>query len=547
MLYRTPLRANRARAAQAKSSIIKPPVGGWDASTALAAMPDDRAVELVNWFPQPGYIEIRKGYNYQAWDIDNDTTPVNTLMTWQGQASSKMFAAANTAIYDVTSEGVPSSVVTSLGSDKWQWCNFTNSGSTYLIIANGVNTVRAYDGSSWSVPAITGVTTSDLIHVNAHKKRIWFVQKDSTKAWYLATDAIAGAATSFELGSVFSRGGYLMAMTTWTKDGGSGPDDYAVFISSRGQCALYQGTDPSSASTWALVGVFDYAAPIGRRCFCKFGADVLLLTVEGVFPLSTTFAVDTASRSDSAITRNIQNAVVRAGLSYGTNFGWELCVYARGTRLILNVPLAEATTAEQYVMNTLTGAWCKFNSMNANCWVVFNDRLFFGGNDGSVYEADVGAADVATPITAVGQCAYQAFRSPGNIKRFTMMQPLVTSSGQNRPSLGISVDFVETSEMSSASVEGASTIATWDSASWDVDDWAGTLSQINDWVSIPAIGRFASVKFQAQTGVEPTTADGSYWGVDEWGVGMWGGIDLESEEVMRLNGFVVLYEAGSYI
>lgn len=541
------LKSNAARQPVVRSAVIKPPVGGLDASTALAAMPDDRAVELTNFFPQPGWVEVRRGYNYQAWDIVSDTTAVNTLMVWQGQSSSALFAAAPTAIYDVTVEGVPSSVVTSLANGKWQWCNFTNSGATYLVICNGADSVRNYNGSAWSTPAITGVSSSDLIHVNVHKKRLWFTQVSTTKAWYLPVDAIAGAATSFELGSVFSRGGYLMGMTTWTKDGGSGPDDYAVFISSRGQVAVYQGTDPSSANTWALVGVFDYAAPIGRRCFCKFGADVLLLTVQGVFPLSQTFAVDQSSAGAVALTKNIQQAVVDAGRDYKANYGWELCVYAKGTQLILNVPTSENRTSIQYVMNTLTGAWCKFTNQNANSWAVYNDKLFFSDSTGSVFEADVGSADISTPITAIGQCAYQSFRSPGNLKRFTMLQPLVTSTNENRPSLGISTDFIETSEMSTASVQASSGTTVWDTATWDTSTWAGAASQTSDWVSIPALGRFASVKFQAQTGVEGSSTDGSFWGVDTWGAGLWGGLDFEQDEIMRLNGFVTLYETGGYV
>ena len=45
------------------------------------------------------------------------------------------------------------------------------------------------------------------------------------------------------------------------------------------------------------------------------------------------------------------------------------------------------------------------------------------------------------------------------------------------------------------------------------------LRQINDWVSTPAIGRFGSIKFYAQTGV---LSGGSAWGVSLWGSSLWG-------------------------
>jgi hypothetical protein len=542
------LRANRARQQVARQGVIQAPTGGWDASSPLAAMPKDRAVELTNWFPQPGYIEVRRGCNYHAWDLVSDTTPVVSLMPWAGMASAgKLFAGAGTIIYDVTTEGIGTSSDTGWTNTQFQWTNFVNSGGTYLYIVNGANDPKHYNGSAWATPSLTGATPANMININVHKKRIWFIEKNTTKAWYLATDAIAGALTSFELGSNFKMGGYLMAMGTWTRDGGSGSDDYAVFISSRGEAAVYQGTDPAAANTWALVGVFQVPAPIGRRCFANYGADLALLTIEGVYPLSQLFSVDQSQVRGVALSQNIQTEFNAKARDNSALFGWEICVYPRGTRMIVNVPNTEFDDSDQYVMNTLTGAWAKFQGQHANCWCVFRDKLYFGGNDGAVYEGDTGSADVATPISATAQCAYQAFSSPGTLKRFTAMQGLITSSQGSQPSLGISVDFEETSDMSISSSVGSSGIALWDQAEWDDADWAGSIQQTNNWFSVPALGRFASVKITAQTGVEQTGSDGSYWGIDTWGSGLWGGTDFGSDEIMRVNGFIVLYESGSFI
>jgi hypothetical protein len=547
-MLQVPMKANRARQQVVRSGVVQAPTGGWDASSPLAAMPKDRAVELTNWFPQPGYIEVRRGCDYQAWDLVSDTTPVVSLMPWAGQASTgKLFAGAGSIIYDVTTEGIGVSSDTGWTSTQFQWANFVNTGATYLYIVNGTDAPKHYNGTTWTAPSLTGATPANMININVHKKRIWFVEKNTTKSWYLATDAISGALTSFELGSLFKQGGYLMAMGTWTRDGGSGSDDYAVFISSRGEAAVYQGTDPANANTWALVGVFQVPAPIGRRCFVNYGADLALLTIEGVFPCSQLFSVDQSQARGVALTQNIQTAFNEAARTNKDLFGWSMCVYPKGTRFIVNVPNTEFTDSAQYIMNTLTGAWTKFEGQHANVWCVFRDRLFYGGNDGAVYEADVGSADVATPITAVAQCAYQAFSSPGTLKHFTALQALITSSGGSQPSMGISVDFQETTDMSTQSSVGATGIALYDVAEWDDALWNASIQQTNNWVSIPALGRFASVKIQAETGVEQTGSDGSYWGIDTWGDGLWGGTDFGSDEVMRVNGFVVLYESGSYI
>lgn len=537
-----PLRDNPSRRAVVRSATIAAPVEGWDASSPLAAMKPLRAIELRNWFPQPGYVEVRRGFQQHAVDLGTTSTPVETLMAWNGPASSKMFGAAGGVIYDTTVAGVATSSVTSLSEDRWQWCNMTTSAGAFLVIANGTDDVRNYNGTVWSTPSITGVSSSDLIYPCVHKKRLWFVQEGTTDAWYLGTEAISGAATKFSLGANFDLGGHLVAMGTWTLDGGSGPDDCAVFVSSKGQVAVYQGTDPSSASTWALIGVFNQAAPIGRRCLVKYGESPLLVTNAGVLQLSMSLKSEKANLTATALTARIMNAVNIAARSYSSLFGWELCVYPKGTRLILNIPTAENSTAKQYVMNTLTGAWCEFDNHDANCLLVYGDELYFGGNDGRVYKADTSSADVATAITAVGQTAYQALFSAGNIKRLSMVQPLVTSTGDARPSVGVSVDFRETSTLSTPSAAVAES-SLWDDAVWDTDVWGGAGAFVSDWTSTPALGRFSSVKFQASIG---STAEVSLWGTSLWGQDGWGSSNI-SDEPMQINGFVVLAEVGGFI
>ena len=516
-----PLRDNPKRKAVIQSATVPASVEGWDASTALAAMRPLRAVQLKNWFPQPGYVELRRGYASHATGVGISTADVESLMPWNGPSTRKMFAAAGGVIYDVTSAGAASSSLTSLTNNRWQWANMTTSAGAFLVIANGTDTVRHYNGSAWAAPSITGVSSSDLIHVNLHKKRLWFTQKDTTKAWYLPTEAVAGAATGFELGSEFSEGGYLVGMASWTRDGGSGADDFAAFISSRGQVAIYQGTDPASGLTWEKVGTFKVGLPLGRRCFANWGADVLLVTESGVIPLSKMLSVDKASQELVSITARISNAINTAARSYGSNFGWELNVYPRGTRLVLNIPTAEDSTAKQYVMNTLTGAWCEFDAHNALCWLTFNGLQYFGGPDGTVYKADTGSKDGSSTITAVGQTAWQSFGSPGRLKRFTMAQSLVRTQGTSRPRVGVSVDFVETQVLSTPSAAFAAQ-ALYGTAVYGVDVYGSTDVFAADWTSTPGLGRFASVKFQA-------TANAT------------------AEVVMQVNGFVVLSEVGGML
>jgi hypothetical protein len=292
-----------------------------------------------------------------------------------------------------------------------------------------------------------------------------------------------------------------------------------------------------------LVGVYDIGRPLGRRCFCKWGGDLTILTTDGLFGLSQLLGVDQSQASKIAISANIGPAIVSAAATYGSNFGWQTCVYPKGTRLFVNIPTSENATAKQYVMNTSTGAWCEYDSHHANCWLTYNDNVYFGGMDGAVYKADTGSTDIDEPIVAVGQTAYSAAGNPGTTKAFRMVNPLVSSSDGSTPSVGISADFTETETLSSQSASTSSGTALWDSATWDTSVWPSTTVQRQDWMSTPAIGRFGSVKFQATTG---SRQGNSLWGVSLWSTDLWGSSGA-SNTTIQINGFVVLYESGGVL
>jgi len=526
---RVPMRGSGRRAIEVGQEVttrpasLPAPVGGWDAVSALADMEPDRAIVLDNWFPYPDSVGVRRGY--ASWGTGLGSGVVDSLMPYQGAATSsdKLFAVANSIIYDVSASGAASATsVTGLANNRWQFTNFTTSGGKYLWACNGADTPKHWDGSNWATPSITGITSTDIIHVNAHEHRLWFVLKDSTKAAYLPVQSIAGAASTFELGSLFTKGGYLNAMATWTRDGGFGDDDLAAFISSRGQVAIYGGTDPSSANTWSLIGVFDLGAPLSRRCFVKVGGDLALVNVDGVLPFGQALQTDRGAAPRIAITKNINNAMTLAARSYSANFGWELTAYAKGNMAILNVPVAEGVTQHQYVMNTLTGAWCRFTGWGANCFAVYKDRLFFGGNAGVVYEADKGGKDGSADIQAIGQGAYNYFKAKGQLKNFGFARAAVTadSSGQ-RPAIGMSTDFRDNATLGTPATS-TTTSALYDTAIYDTDVYATESRSVLDWSSIANQGHCGSVHFRAST-------------------------NATGEVTVRVNGFDVIYKLGGML
>lgn len=512
-----PLLATR-RAAASQGMTIPAPTGGWDRVSSISDMPDDRALVLDNWFPVPGDVRVRRGFALHGNGMGSGV--VDSILVYEGvtAAQSKMFAATANTFYDVSSSGSGSSSLTGLASNRWRSVNFTTSGGKFLWGCNGLDDPKHFDGSSWATPSLTGVTPSDITHVNAFKGRIWVVLRESTKIGYLPLESVAGAVTTLELGSYFSKGGYLVAMATWTRDGGDGEDDLAVFISSEGQAAVFAGTDPASATTWAHIGTYNVGRPIGVNCFNKVGADLTLLNEDGVLPLSRGLEIDRGAAGSVAITARINNAMNEAARSYSGNYGWELTPYSKGTMAILNVPIAEGSTQHQYVMNTLTGAWCRFTGWNANCFKVFKGNLYFGSNDGKVNRADFGGTDGGTEIDAVGQGAYHFYRSRGQQKQWKMIQPFVTTDQQSQLSIGLSTDFKDNATLGTPSTV-SSNAALYDTAIYDTDTYAVESRTLTDWSSLSGVGVCASVHFRAI-------------------------VDAAGDVTLRLNGFNVIYEKG---
>jgi hypothetical protein len=490
-----PLRKG-ARKAVARSATVPAPVSGWDAISPIASMKPDHATLLDNFFPREGYVELRGGH--LEWATTAETDEVETLMAYQGQATSAdhLFAAVNGKVFNVTATGAAgAAVVSSLANARLQHVNFTTSGGHFLFFVNGADAPRHYNGTTWATPSITVATPANFAHVAVWKNRLLFAENDKTRFWYLPVDSVAGAAASYELDGVFSQGGYLMAIGTWTIDGGVGIDDYLVLMSSRGQVAIYKGTDPSSAATFALVGVFNLAPPIGRRCMVKVGSDLMLVTLEGVIPLSKSLALDRAALQTASITNNIAPAMNKAARVYKDNFGWQIIGYPKGTMAVLNVPVQEGRTQHQYVMNTITGAWARFTGQNANCWEVFNDNLYFGGNDGNVYKADAGPNDNGADIVADMACAWNYFGDHGRLKRFTMIQPIITSDGLVAPSIALNTDFRETTPSGAGALSTTGSLL-WDEFDWDEAYWPDDATTSSAWQSVAALGRCASVRIR---------------------------------------------------
>lgn len=460
------------------------PVGGWNARDALAKMKATDAIALENWFPKTSYVEMRGGSSDHATAMTGTGKTLCVYNKFSG--ASEMYATTESGVYDVTSAGAVGASKAARTNGKHQWTSFGDGTNQWLIMLNGVDKPLYYDGATWtavdgvSTPALTGVTTTNLIGVNIHKGRLFFIEKNTLSFWYLSSGVAGGALTEFDLAGVAQEGGFLMAMGTWTIDSGNGPDDRAVFVTSEGEVLVYAGTNPSSATDWGLIGVYKIGKPLGRRCMSKIAGDLLIITQNGVFPMSAAIQSETIDYK-LAISFKIENAFNDASRSYSSNFGWKAQLYPTQSALLINVPIVEDGAHEQYVMNTITKAWCKFKAWDAEDFAQFNNELYYV--DGTkVIKAWTGASDNGENITYYGKCAFTYLGDMIHVKKFKMFKPVLAVNGSVSFLTDIDVDFSDNTINGLATYNVVNT-ALWNSAIWDADSWVAGLEIVQQWTS----------------------------------------------------------------
>jgi hypothetical protein len=522
MLLQAATRKNPNRIQELITASIPASTGGWNDRDSLALTPPQDAVIQVNYFSQPSKVILRAGEISWATGIGSPTA-VQTVMGYQPQSgTAKLFAAAGANFYDVTASGaVGAAVVTGNTNAQWQKINITTGGGSYLMAVNGKDKLRGWDGSAWwkdgdGAHDITGVDTSTCTSIALQQKRVWLIQPSTCSAWFLAVNSIAGAASQFPLGTIFYRGGTLVGMANWSLDAGAGLQSFTAFFSNQGEVAIYQGSDPSSATTWSLVGVYWTGSPIGTRFALQAGRDVLVLTKEGCVPLSQaliTGRIDTKI----AITDKIQNTVSASINSYGSNFGWQIMQYPDQNMILLNIPVGTGVQ-EQYVMNTITGAWARFKGWPANCWELFNDDIYFGEN-GIVRKAWQGTSDHGTAIAGEVLQAFNYFKEEApadSLKEFTMCRPLIAVDGNPGLQFGINTDFDMTAPHGVPTFLQSGT-GQWNTGQWGSAQWGGNPAIQKAWQSAFGTGYCAAAHL-----VSLTTGVNIQWSATDYGFKMGG-------------------------
>ena len=231
---------------------------------------------------------------------------------------------------------------------------------------------------------------------------MWFVQRDSTNAWYTKTaGGVEGDLVQLNMGSRFFRGGHLVQLAVWSVDDGAGMDDKLVAISSAGDVIVWglSGSfNPDSPTDLRVEGRWQIGkTPEGRRVLSGFGGDVVILSTFGVMKLSALLGGVASLDDDSYVTKPI-NRFLRADMRERVDFyGWQMEMdQSDGIFLISRPNISGVNDGDdiQYVLNVNTGAWSMYRDLRMLCMNKSNLGMLFGTRDGRVMRHDGTADDV---------------------------------------------------------------------------------------------------------------------------------------------------------
>ncbi len=478
------------------------PLKGLNKRDSLADMDAGYAIEMDNYLPQDTKVALRNGYvKYVATEHS-----VPTLAVYNHGADSKMLAVCGHKFLNVSSaKNVYNISDMTFSEDYCCWAQYKNR----LYFVNGIDIPKVYyiddNGEehleNWGFFG-NNLPAASMVNVSVSKQRLWFVEKGSLKVWYPQTAGnISGELKCFDFAQVSRFGGYLVAVANWTQDGGQGIDDLTVFITSEGEVLVYSGSDISNSNDWKLRGSYKISRPIGYKATVSYQGDVVIITEDGYLPLSSALPLDKANSSQIAFSDAIRGLVLERTAKYAHKKGWQGLIYGRGGYAVFNVPLQK--NYEQHVINLNTGAWCRFSGINALCWCEFEQRAYFGAENG-IYLFDEGNSDNGNPINGVVEQAYNDFGT-NLLKKIQLLNPRTKSSSDYALVIYTNMDMEKRSSDSEEYIE------TYHNTRWNKVKWSTTVSPTNlkwfsnntsvrgQWIANSSTGYKASIVFKTKT------------------------------------------------
>lgn len=465
------------------------------------------AIVQDNWLPTMRGDKLRGG-TIRWCDIhdglainDPARKPIISAFEYSDGVNQRMFAANADTLYNVTLHDA--AVVKSgqasgnyafaqmsnmAGSVQTNWGIAVNAAGDYALRYNGsTDTWVTLDASGGGTPSdgasyITGPAGpiqngAGLSYVWKYRDRLFFIQAGSMTAWYLGLNAVGGVLQPIPLAGSATLGGKLLWGSTWSLDTGAGLDDKCVFCTDMGELLIFSGGNPGDVNNWRQEGRYRIPPPLGMNAHIQLGGDLLVLTVEGIVPVSQAINKDAGTLDLAMMTVNIK-PLWRQYVAERRSWPWSARRWDEQGTLYIATPGGQGNEKSCLVANTATGAWCRlrgrFDSLwDPTCFIRMREDAFFGTQAGIVMQMERTGFDdgndgrVAYVATLV--FGWEMFGAPANQVVFHQARATFHSAANEpfQPQLTATTDYLMKIPLPPEPGPDPGLREVWDEGTWD--------------------------------------------------------------------------------
>lgn len=432
--------------ATAKSLYVPPPIDGLNLIASPPSLLPTEARRLDNYFVYDS--GIRQVGAPAAGVTSGNVTDIAMMFSYIEASTNtpRMLYATDNKIFKLatptSSSGTDITGANVITSNRWNACFFNKR----IFLFNGVDAPLIHDLGVGNIAAFGGTgpaSVPNCVQASGYKNRLYVVYQFSTSVWYGEVDAITGAFTELDLGTIFSIPGYLVCCFNWTYNQGNGNEELMVFINSEGEALIYSGDSPE-APNWQLIGrarLPKFVDPTNTQAFVRVSGDVYLSTVRGLISMSSVFTGALQQRPYYTLSRKIRD-VVRSKQAP--------VVDPDSPFLFIGGGYMGGTTEDVFILNYERGAWSKITMSENNdgmlqSMCIFNGYLMMGYSDLKIYNLPIleGVASVA--LTYRWYTPFFDFGSNMQ-KHLKMIRVLALNYGLSstvKNTVSVSNDFVE--------------------------------------------------------------------------------------------------------
>jgi len=427
-----------------------------------------------NWMPTMKGVKLRGGCT--RWCVLPDAVPVVSGFEYVSGNTQRMFAGQATKLFDVTAT-VPTLIKSGQTSGNYCASQLANLSGYWMLVCNETgDSVLRFDGTAWTTLTteltngpVPG-TSKNLSYVCKYRNRFYFIETKSMNLWYLPIDSHQGLLTKIPMSGAASRGGYLLFLANWSIDAGDGIDDKLVAVTSEGEALIFTGNDPASPATWRQEGRYFVGRPMGMNAHEAVGGDLLILTVEGIVPISQSITKSAGELELAMISRAIKRMWREEALAK-IALPWTIRRWDEYGGIFITFPGGTPGNRYCLAMNAVTGAFARAVGWDAMCFLRMRADMFFGTQDGIIMQADRTGYDDGKPYVATLVGGWEMFQARSQMVTWHQARAVFTSGAVEpfQPQLDATVDYIVVIPPPPAPGPDPGIADVWDQGKWGPD------------------------------------------------------------------------------